>query len=252
MIAENELVLLVDEKGRKALVKAVNKTERIKKLGVFNLGILIGKEYGSVVEINRKKFFVLKPNIVDKIETIRRRAQIILPKDSALIALHCDVRSGCIVIEGGIGSGALTVVLANLVMPDGKVISYEKRADFAGFAFENLRTAGLEKIVEIKQRDITEKIDETDIDAVILDIPNPWDAVKNAYSALRASGSFCSYSPTMNQVENTVKELRRYSFIETKTFETLQREIIVGERGTRPDFSMLGHTGYITFARKLM
>ena len=63
-------------------------------------------------------------------------------------------------------------------------------------------------------------------------------------------GHFCSYSPTMNQVEKTVKTLRKHNFIEIKTFETLQREIVVGERGVRPSFDMLGHTGYLTFARK--
>jgi tRNA (adenine57-N1/adenine58-N1)-methyltransferase len=251
MISENDVVLLVDEKGRKVLVRVRDKVEKIKKLGVFNPGSLIRKEYGSIVEINRKKFFIVKPNIVDKIETIRRRAQIILPKDSALIALYCDIKNGSIVIEGGIGSGALTIVLANLVQPNGKVISYEKREEFATFALENLKIAGLEKFVEIKIKDITMGIDERNVDSVILDIPNPWDAAKSAYEALKASGTFCSYSPLINQVENTVKELRRYNFIDVKTFENLQREMVVGERGTRPSFEMLAHTGYLTFARKL-
>ncbi|MDI6855796.1 MAG: tRNA (adenine-N1)-methyltransferase [Candidatus Thermoplasmatota archaeon] len=251
MLAENDLVVLVDEKGNKVLVRIKDKVEKIKRLGVFNPSILIGKEYGSAIEIGRKKFFILKPNITDKIETIRRKAQIILPKDSAVIALHCDIRNGSLVVEGGTGSGALTLVLANLVAPNGKVISYELRKDFAEFAFENIKKAKLEKNIEIKVRDIILGIDEREADAVILDIPNPWDAVKNAYDALKVSGSFCSYSPLVNQVENTVKELRRYNFIDIKTFENLQREIVVGERGTRPNFEMLAHTGYLTFARKL-
>lgn len=251
MIAENELVLLVDENGRKALVRAVNKTENIRKLGVFNPGVLIGMEHGSTVEIAGKKLFVLAPNIVDKIETIRRRAQIILPKDAALIALYCDIKNGSVVIEGGIGSGALTTVLANLVRPNGKVVSYEKRSDFATFALENLKRVDLDKYVEIKIKDITENIDERGVDVVILDIPNPWDAIKNVSRSLKISGAFCSYSPLVNQAENTVKELKRYNFIEVKTFESLQREIIVGERGTRPSFKMLAHTGYLTFGRKL-
>ncbi|MCG2827175.1 MAG: tRNA (adenine-N1)-methyltransferase, partial [Thermoplasmatales archaeon] len=105
--------------------------------------------------------------------------------------------------------------------------------------------------VEIKLGDVTESIDEKNADAVILDIPNPWDAVKNAYNALKVCGHFCSYSPTMNQVEKTVKTLK-HDFIEIKTFETLQREIVVGEGGVRPSFDMLGHTGYVTFARKIL
>lgn len=251
MISKNDLVLLVDEKGRKALVRAGDKMEHIKRLGWFDPQSLVGKPYGESIEINRKKFFTLKPNILDKIETIQRRAQIIIPKDSALIALYCDIKSGSIVIEGGIGSGALTLVLANLVKPDGKVISYENRKDFAEFAQKNLEKAGLKKFVLVKIKDITAGIDEKNVDAVILDIPNPWDGVKSAYNALKTSGTFCSYSPLMNQVEATVKELHRYNFIEVKTFELLQRELVVKEYGTRPSFKMLAHTGYLTFARKL-
>ncbi|MBA3044047.1 tRNA (adenine-N1)-methyltransferase, partial [archaeon] len=175
--------------------------------------------------------------------------QIILPKDSAIIMLYCDVKNGCRIVEAGVGSGALTIALANFVRPDGKIISYEKRNDFADFAKRNIENAGLGEYVEIKLGDVTESIDEKNADAVILDIPNPWDAVKNAYNALKVCGHFCSYSPTMNQVEKTVKTLK-HDFIEIKTFETLQREIVVGEGGVRPSFDMLGHTGYLTFARK--
>ncbi|MBU2564946.1 MAG: methyltransferase domain-containing protein, partial [Candidatus Thermoplasmatota archaeon] len=197
----------------------------------------------------------------------------ILPKDSSLIAFYCDVKNGDVIIEGGVGSGALTIALANLVRPDGKIISYELRKDFADFAKKNIENAGLGEYVEIRIGDVTESIDEKDADAVILDIPNPWDAVSNAYSALKICGHFCSYSPTMNQVERTVKILRFYgktqsvfpeilgkrkafsvikhNFVGIKTFETLQREIVVGERGVRPSFDMLGHTGYVTFARRI-
>ena len=250
MINENDTVILIDEKSRKVLLRIEEGMKKIKKLGVFDPFKLKGKKIGEKIIVGNREFTIMKPSVVDKIETIKRKAQIILPKDSSLIILYCDVKNGDTVIEGGVGSGALTIALANFVRADGKIISYEKRKDFADFAKKNIENAGFGEFVDIKIADITEKIDEKNADAVILDIPNPWDAVKNAYNALKTGGHFCSYSPTMNQVEQTVKTLRKHDFIEIKTFETLQREIVVGEGGVRPGFDMLGHTGYVTFARK--
>ncbi|MBU2565236.1 MAG: tRNA (adenine-N1)-methyltransferase [Candidatus Thermoplasmatota archaeon] len=250
MLNENDIVVLLDEKGKKTLIRIEEGMKKIRGLGVFDPGKLKGKKLGEKTRIGNREFIIMKPSVVDKIETIERKAQIILPKDSAMIMLYCDVKNGCRIVEAGVGSGALTIALANFVRPDGKIISYEKRNDFADFAKRNIENAGLGEYVEIKLGDVTESIDEKNADAVILDIPNPWDAVKNAYNALKVCGHFCSYSPTMNQVEKTVKTLK-HDFIEIKTFETLQREIVVGEGGVRPSFDMLGHTGYVTFARKI-
>ena len=249
MINENNIVVLLDEKGKKTLLRIEEGMKKIRGLGVFDPARLKGKKIGEKTRIGNREFIIMKPSVVDKIETIERKAQIILPKDSAMIVLYCDVKNGCRIVEAGVGSGALTIALANFVRPDGKIISCEKRKDFADFAKRNIENAGLGGYVEIKLGDVTESIDEKNMDAVILDIPNPWDAVKNAYNALKICGHFCSYSPTMNQVEKTVKTLK-HGFIEIKTFETLQREIVVGEGGVRPSFDMLGHTGYLTFARK--
>jgi len=251
MIKENDTVVLIDEKGKKILLRIEEGMKKIRRLGVFDPGKLKERKIGEKIRIGNREFTIMRPSIADKVETIERKAQIILPKDSSLIAFYCDVKNGDVIIEGGVGSGALTIALANCVRPDGKIISYELRKDFADFAKRNIENAELGKWVEIKIGDVTESIDEKNADAVILDIPNPWDAVKNAYNALKTGGDFCSYSPTMNQVEKTVKTLRKHDFIEIKTFETLQREIVVGERGVRPSFDMLGHTGYLTFARKI-
>lgn len=251
MIKENDIVILLDERGKKILLRTEEGMKKIRGLGVFDPGKLKGKRFGEKIMVGNREFIIMRPSIVDKIETIERKAQIILPKDSSMIMLYCDVKNGDTIIEGGVGSGALTIALANLVRPDGKIISYEKRKDFAEIAERNIENAELGEYVEIKIGDVTEKIDEKDADAVILDIPNPWDAVPNAYNALKICGHFCSYSPTMNQVEKTVKTLRKHNFIQIKTFENLQREIIVGEGGVRPSFDMLGHTGYVTFARRV-
>ena len=129
---------------------------------------------------------------------------------------------------------------------------FDKREDFINHAKENLKKAELEKHVIIKKGDITKGISEKNIDAIILDIPNPWDAIKYTYKSLKPGGYLATYSPLISQVEKTVNEIRKHKFIEIKTFENIQREMVVSEHGTRPSFDMLGHTGYLTFARKVL
>jgi tRNA (adenine57-N1/adenine58-N1)-methyltransferase len=250
-VEENCRVILVDEKGNRILLHAIDEVQKIKGLGVYNPKELIGKDYWESIDISGKKFMILSPSIFDKISAIQRKAQIILPKDGMFIIFYCDVKSGDMVVEGGAGSGALTILLANSVRPNGKVISYEKREDFMRIAKRNVESAGLGDYVEFRRGDVTSTIDETGIDAVVLDIPNPWDAVNNALSGLKLGGHLACYSPTMNQVEKTVNEMRKFGLEWIKTLETMQREMVVGEKGMRPSFDALGHTGYVTFGRKI-
>jgi tRNA (adenine57-N1/adenine58-N1)-methyltransferase len=251
-VGKKETIVLIDESYKRYFVNTQDKTDKIKGIGVFDPKILVGKEFGKQVEIGSKKFWVFRPGVMDKLIGLKRRAQIILPKDIAHIVLYCSIQPGHNVLEAGVGSGSLTTALASIVAPNGKVISYDTRKDFIEHAEKNLKINGLEKYVKILEKDVTKGISERNLDAVILDIPNPWDAVGRAYKSLRAGGYLCCYSPLISQLEQTVKELRKHNFIEIKTFENIQREMIIGERGTRPSFNMLGHTGYLTFARKAL
>ena len=252
VVEKNDIVVLIDSNLKKFIVDTDGKTDKIKGVGVIDPSILIGKEYGWQIEIGNKQFWVLSPSLQDKLHSLKRRAQIILPRDIAHILINCSIESGQTVFEAGIGSGSLTIALANAVAPDGKVISYDFREDFIEHAMKNVKKAGLEKYVTPKLRDVTEGIDEKNLDVIILDIPNPWEAVNHAWNSLKTGGYFCSFSPLTTQVENTVKELEKHGFIEMKTFENIQREMIVSKHGMRPSFDMLGHTGYLTFARKII
>ena len=248
----NETVVLIDSSNRRYLLVVQNKTDKFKGIGVFNPASLVGKQYGKDCDIGNKRFWLFRPSLQDKLLGIKRKAQIILPKDSAHILMNCSISSGQKVLEVGIGSGSLTIALANAVAPDGKVISYDNREDFIKHAMKNLEISELDGYVTTKLKDISDGIDEKELDAVIIDIPNPWDGVSHAWEALKAGGYFCTYSPLISQVERTVKEIKKLNFIEVKTIENIQREMIVSERGTRPSFEMLGHTGYLTFARKVL
>jgi len=251
-VDKNEIVVLIDDSNKRYFVNTSGKTDKIKGIGVFDPAILVGKRIGSKIEIGSKTFFIFYPSLDDKLNGLKRKAQIILPRDIAQILLNCSIESGHTVLESGIGSGSLTIGLANAVAPDGKVISYDTREDFIKHALKNLKQAGFEKLVKTKNKDVTRKIDETDLDAIILDIPNPWDAVGHAYHALKSGGYLCCYSPLISQVEKTVCEIKKHGFILVKTTENIQREMIVSKHGTRPSFNMLGHTGYLTFSRKVL
>jgi len=251
VIRVGDHVLLYLDQRRTFLVRAEPGRVLHTHKGVVDVGGLVGRRFGEAVESSLGvRFYALRPLIRDYVMKMRRRTQIIYPKDMGLIAVLTGVGPGWRVVEAGTGSGALTAFLAYLVRPDGVVYSYEVREDLLEVARRNLEMAGVLGNVELKLGDITEGIEEENVDAVVLDMATPWLVVKHAYESLRDSGSFLSFSPTIDQVKKTVRELRRFGFADVQTYECLVRRIIVEEDRTRPETLMVGHTGYITSARK--
>jgi len=251
-VKKDETVVLIDDNQKKYFINTGGKVDKYKGIGVFNPNDLVGGKIGTQIKIKDKEFWVLRPSVMDKLQGLKRNAQIILPRDSAHIISNCSIETGHTVLEAGIGSGSLTIALANAVAPEGQIISYDLREEFIEHAVKNLKQSGLDQYVKTKTKDVTKGIGEKNLDAIILDIPNPWDAIKHAYKALKVGGYLCTYSPLISQVEKTVDEIHKLGFIEIKTYENIQREMIVSKHGTRPSFSMLGHTGYLTFARKII
>lgn len=252
MIAEDTRLMLVDPNGKKFVVKAAKRMLEVGGLGVIDGTALCAAGLGDKMRIGGREFLILKPSTKDLLGIIERRAQIMIPKDSFLVPMHLDLSDGSRVIEGGVGSGALTLVLLKAVSPSGKVYSYESRQDYADIARRNVGLSENENIWQLKVDDIcTAKLEEN-VDAVVLDIPNPWDAVENATRALKAGGYFCCYVPNMNQLESAVRKMRDVGLSEIVAFETLQREMVVHDGGVRPSFDMLGHTGYLALGRKML
>jgi len=251
-VTQGDLVSLIDENENAYILDTTAQTDHFKGVGVFSPQSLVGLEYGKTFTVGNKEFYVLPVSLPDCLRSLKRKAQIILPKDAADIILHCSITPGKKILEAGIGSGSLTTVLSSIVGHEGKVISYDLREDFIKHAVKNLKRTHLDPVVTTKEKDVTQGIDEKDLDAVILDIPNPWDAVGHAYNALAVGGYLCTYSPLISQVEKTVEAIQQHPFIGIRTFESLERDIVVKKQGTRPSFSMLGHSGYLTFARKVL
>jgi len=252
-IAEGSDVLLYLNRKRTYLIKVEKgKTFHTHK-GFIQLDNLINKPYGTRTTSNLNvEFIALKPTLRDHIFKTLRKTQITYPKDIALIIMHSGIGPGSQIVEAGTGTGALTTALAHYTKPNGKVHSYEIRPEFTRTAQKNLTRAGVLEYVELKNKDITLGIDETDMDAVILDLATPWLVIPHAYKALKGSGTLVSFSPTIDQALKTVEALQENGFVDTETIECLTRRMQIERGKTRPETLMTAHTGYITFARKAL
>ena len=251
MIPEGTRLMLIDEEGRKYLTIARKGMVEVRKLGVLDGDKLCDSSFGDRLDVGGRRFVILQPSIRDLLSMIERKAQIIIPKDSFMMPLHLDIACGSKVVEAGVGSGALTLVLLKAVAPEGRVFSYELRADHADVARRNVEMSGLQGSWELKVGDVCTEDLPKDLDAVVLDMPNPWDAVANALKSLRVGGHMCCYLPNANQLEKLVNTMRVSGLAEIYSFETIQREMVVHEGGVRPSFETLGHTGYLAFGRKM-
>ena len=166
--------------------------------------------------------------------------------------LETGIGPGSRVIEIGTGSGALTIVLATIVGESGKVYSFDRRKDLLSNAVKNVKRVGLSKRVEFKLVDTTKSGFELEnMDAAFIDVPEPWVLVEKVWMTLKPGASWVSLSPNIEQVQRTVRALNGY-FKRIRTYEIVLRPILVRENKTRPQDRIVGHTGYITFAQKVL
>jgi tRNA (adenine57-N1/adenine58-N1)-methyltransferase len=250
-VEEGERIVLIDERGRKYLVRAERRQLQT-DLGVVELGEAIGKEPGEKLKSHLgKEFVLLRPLIVDYLQKLRRVPQIMLPKDAAMIVAHTGVGPGSFVVDAGVGSGSLAIFLGNIVRPNGRVVSYEVREDFKRVAEANIQMAGLGEIVSVKLKDIYEGIDERGLDLVTLDLPQPERVLPHAETALKPGGYLAVFSPCIEPVQRFHEELPKYRFVHGRTMECLVREFEISHGATRPSTRMVAHTGYLTFARRI-
>lgn len=250
-IGQSDNVLLYLNPRRTYLIKVEKGRSLHTHRGYVQHDSLIGKPYGTRVSSNTgEEFIALRPSLRDYIFKSQRKTQIMYPKDIALMVMFSGIGPGSKVVEAGTGTGALTTALAHYVKPTGRIYSYEVRQEFIETATKNLEKAGLAKYVTIKNKDVTQGIEDSDVDAVILDLATPWLVVPHACSALKGSGAIVSFSPTIDQVVKTVEALREDWFVDIQTIECLMRGMQVEPGKTRPETLMTAHTGYVSFARK--
>jgi tRNA (adenine57-N1/adenine58-N1)-methyltransferase len=246
---EKRIVTLIDDDGKKYIIRTGNGMKQIGKLGVVNTDNLIRAE--RTITISGKEFLVMKTTLPDIMAGIKRGPQWIMPKDGAQIIFNCSIGPGCRVLEIGTGTGALTIMMGHSVGQSGSIVTYEMNEKHARIASGNIKLADMDGIVEMRLANGGTCTDEDEYDAVTMDMPEPWTILDTMTRALKNGGYLCAYLPTMNQVETTIRAMRDAGYIETHVLENMQRELVVGRGGTRPSFDMLGHTGYLCFGRKI-
>jgi tRNA (adenine57-N1/adenine58-N1)-methyltransferase len=249
-----ERVLLLDSKRRRYLVVLTEGGEFHSHAGYVPHGDIVGGPEGAVVRSTKgAEYTVLRPTLEDFVVEMPRGAQVIYPKDLGPILVLADLFPGARVLETGIGSGALTMTLLRAIGPTGHVTGYEIREDFADRARRNIEGfLGPDLPLDIEVRDAYDGIDVHDLDRVLLDLPEPWRAVKHAEAALRPGGILLAYLPTIGQVARLREELASSAFGMAETLEVLQRHWHVDGQSVRPDHRMVAHTGFLTHARLLV
>jgi tRNA (adenine57-N1/adenine58-N1)-methyltransferase len=250
---ENDLVLLVGQDRKEFIVSlkagGVLQTHR----GCINHDDLLGRPLGRQVCTHLGyRFAALKPSTCDLIHKLRRTTQIMYPKDIGYVLLRLNVMSGSRVVEAGTGSGGLTLALAQAVRPDGRVFTYESRPDVLHLAQKNLDALSLSPWVSFHLHDIEAGFDETEVDALFLDVRQPWLYLDGVSVALQDGGFFGAILPTANQVAELVHGLEQAStFGQIEVEELLLRPYKPLPSRLRPVDRMVAHTGYLVFARKV-
>jgi len=248
-------VHLIDLKGRTYTFE-LKEGARFQHSGEFlTHNDLIGQPDGTIVALTRgTRLLAVLPTLSEYVLKMPRGAQIIYPKDIAVILLWADIYPGAAVLETGIGSGALTLGLLRAVGETGRVISYEIREDFLQRAEKNiaLYLGKLPPNLLTRLKDIYEGIEERGLDRMVFDLPEPWRLVGSAGDALRPGGILLSYLPTILQSSQLTEALHKDGrFSQIETIETLLRSWHIEGMSIRPDHRMVAHTGFITSARRI-
>ena len=248
---EGDLALLLDRKGRRYLITLAAGQTFHSHLGRLAHDGLLGQSVGGWQRTDRGHILLaVRPTLGDFVRQMPRGPQIIYPKDLGNIIAFADIFPGAVVVESGLGSGALTAALLRAVGDQGRVITYEIDEAVIPKAMANIRRiipnpANLTVVVG----DIYQGIAERPVARVVLDVPEPWQAVAGVAEALEMGGILLSFLPTILQVHQLAGQLQadgRFQLIET--IETLLRPWHITERSVRPAHRMVAHSGFLTTA----
>lgn len=247
--------LLFDKKGRRYLIELIAGAEFHHHHGVLPHDSIIGTEEGTTMQSSlNRPLTLLRPRLADYALKMPRGAAVVYPKDVGAILVWADIQPGNLVLEAGTGSGALTMALARAVGVNGKVVSYELREDHAKLARKRINGffGEIPDQIDLRLGAVEDGLNDLRPDRIVLDVPEPWHTVPGAATNMAPGGIFCCYVPTVPQVQEVRKALDETgAFLDIMTFEIMMREWAVDGRSVRPSHRMIGHTGFITVARKL-
>lgn len=255
-LAEGELVLLRDRRQRRYLVTLESGGQWHSHSGTLDHDAIIGGPEGRALRTTKNmEVVILRPTRTDFALKMKRGAQVVYPKDQAMIVGLADVRPGMTVVEAGAGSGALTMALLDAVGPTGRVISFERRDDHLPHAIRNVEDwhGGRPEHWEVHLGDVVEHLPDLRPHRVVLDVLEPWAVVGAAGDALAPGGILLTYTPTVPQVMRVHEACEQDGrFTDVDTTETMQRSWDLDGLAVRPAHRMVAHTAFLTTARRVL
>lgn len=244
MTSSIKKILLDRTTGKKYYVKDLHQ-DFLTPQGLLQKKDLSGKKR-EILSDQNKPFFLLDPSFPDLWESLQRGPQMLLQKDIGLILAKTGVNKNSIAVDAGGGSGSLCLSLANVCK---HVTVYETNPEHYAIVAKNAKMAGIDTIT-VKQENIYEGIAEKEVDLLTLDLPEPWKAIPPAEKALKIGGHLVVYLPNLLQVKQFREAAKETGITVLETIELLERKWKIEGQIMRPEFEMLGHTGFLTFCRK--
>lgn len=258
VFAEGDRVQLTDNKGRKYTVILEKDKSFFTTHGGVAHNDLIGKPEGSAVSSSgNMTYLALRPLLTDFVLSMPRGAAVIYPKDAAAIVGFADVFPGAVVVEAGVGSGALSCSLLRAIGSDGYLHSFERREDFAKIAKKNVQTffGSLPENWNVVLGDLQiegNNLEQGSVDRAILDMLAPWECIETVSKFMKPGGVLMIYVATTTQMSKTIEDLRlSKNWTDPHAEELIQRSWHVEGLAVRPDHRMQGHTGFLITARRL-
>ena len=248
-------VQLTDAKGKLYSITLTQGSEWHTHKGMLKHDALIGLPEGSIVATNQDlKFQAFRPLLADYVLSMPRGATIIYPKDAAMILGVADIKPGIRVLEAGVGSGALSIHLLRAIGAKGVLHSVEMREDFAEISEKNVSSYFGAKPTNwnLTIGALQDQTYEADFDRVLLDMLAPWECLDVASKALVPGGVFMAYVATTTQLSKIAEAIKESgNFTEPESSETIVRGWHHEGLAVRPQHRMIGHTGFLIFARRM-
>jgi tRNA (adenine57-N1/adenine58-N1)-methyltransferase catalytic subunit len=237
-------ILIEQKSGKQYFVKDLNE-EFHTSSGVLNSKDLKSKK--EILESSKgKKFFCIKPTFPDLWNSLKRGPQVMIQKDVGMIMAKTGVNKDSIIVDAGGGSGSLCLYLANVCK---EITVYEINPEHFDVVNKNIKLFGTSNIT-LKQDNIYNGIPENNVDIITLDLPEPWQVIEHAEKSLKVGGHLVVYLPNLGQVKMFIDVAKRSKIKVIETLELMERSWKIEDRIMRPEFQMLGHTGFLIFCRR--
>lgn len=248
-------VQLTDNKGKLYSITLTAGAEWHTHKGMLKHDEIVGLSEGSIVQTNGElKFQIFRPLLADYVLSMPRGATIIYPKDAAMILGVADIKPGARVLEAGVGSGALSISIIRAIGSNGFLHSVEIRDDFAKISKDNVSNyfKGEPKNWNLTIGALQDQQFDADFDRVVLDMLSPWECVETASKALVPGGVLLAYVATTTQLSKIAEAIKDSgNFTEPESSESIVRPWHHEGLAVRPEHRMIGHTGFLIFARRM-